>query len=106
MRDQIRRDKRPDDQAGHLISRKFGGVANQDNIVPQHKNLNQGDYRKAENKVAREMEKLNVNDHFQWRNDLKYDPGNKSKRPDEIHLKVKTSDGKEIVDRKFDNRQG
>jgi hypothetical protein len=47
------RDKNPDDHAGHLFARIFQGPVTTINLTPMHANINQGTYRRLENKWAK-----------------------------------------------------
>lgn len=45
------------DDGGHLIGARFGGATGQENLTPQDRNLNRGDYKRAENEWADRLEK-------------------------------------------------
>lgn len=44
------------DDGGHLIGARFGGSVGQENLTPQDRNLNRGDYKRAENDWADRLE--------------------------------------------------
>ncbi len=42
----------PDDHGGHLIARIFNGSGDSDNLIAMNGNLNQGEFKKLENRWA------------------------------------------------------
>lgn len=44
--------RRGDDDGGHLIGARFGGAATSENLFPQNRNLNRGEYKALENEWA------------------------------------------------------
>lgn len=80
-------DRRQGDQGGHLIADRFGGSGGSENLVPMRSELNQGDYKKMENDLAKavsEGKQVTVSV------DVKYDAD--SKRPSSIAVSY-TIDG-------------
>ena len=85
------KDKKPDDDKGHIIGHQLGGTETEGNLVPQNKVLNRGEYNKLEKQLA----KLKAEGH-----DVKVDVTLKYKgdsdRPDSFRVKY-TVDGKTYV---------
>lgn len=52
-------DKKLNDHAGHIIAHDLGGVSDGINLLPQNASLNQGDYKKMENKIKKDVKKGN-----------------------------------------------
>lgn len=48
-------DERPGDDRGHLIGDRFDGNSGLGNLIPQDAKINQGDYKKLENKLAKDV---------------------------------------------------
>lgn len=69
-------DEKDTDDKGHLIADRFNGSNGMENIVAQDSRLNQGDYKKLEDQLAKEV---NAGKDVYMRVDLDY-PGN-SYRP-------------------------
>ena len=65
------------DHRGHIIGDQLGGSNGLENLVPQSDKLNQGDYKKLENQLKKEVENGNKVD---MKVELKYDKN--SNRPD------------------------
>ncbi len=49
------KDRKPNDHGGHLIANIFGGNGSLGNLVPMKQELNQGDYKKMENDLAKAL---------------------------------------------------
>lgn len=85
------KDKKPDDDKGHIIGHQIGGTETEGNLVPQNKVLNRGEYNKLEKQLA----KLKAEGHdVKVEVTLKYKGD--SDRPDSFRVKY-TVDGKTYV---------
>ncbi|MBQ9539147.1 MAG: DNA/RNA non-specific endonuclease [Treponema sp.] len=85
------KDKRKTDHRGHIIGHQLGGKEDIGNLVPQDANLNQGEYKKLENELA----KLKAEGHnVKMEVTLKYKGD--SDRPSSFQVKY-TVDGKTYV---------
>ena len=85
------RDKRPDDDKGHIIGHQLGGTETEGNLVPQNRVLNRGEYNQLEKQLA----KLKAEGHdVKVEVTLKYKGD--SDRPDSFRVKY-TVDGKTYV---------
>ncbi|CAH1207678.1 hypothetical protein PAECIP111893_02754 [Paenibacillus plantiphilus] len=85
---------KPNDDAGHAIGKKLGGLggSTSGNIFPQNLSVNRGDYRELEKRIAKEVsndKEVNVKIRFD------YDEG--STRPKKIIYEV-IIDGKKSVE--------
>jgi predicted ribonuclease toxin of YeeF-YezG toxin-antitoxin module len=79
-----REDRQSNDHGGHLIASMFGGSGNIDNLVPMNKNLNQGEWKKMENRWIRALEegkKVQVKIKPKYSGD--------SQRPDRFEIRYK-----------------
>lgn len=77
------------DQAGHLIAKRFGGKGSQDNFIPLYKNTNGNLMNKAEEKVARWVA------HYGWAKvkiKLVYDDKDRPARPSYVEYHAWTED--------------
>ena len=89
-------DRKVGDQGGHLIAARFGGPGGIENLVAMKAEINQGDYKKMENDLAKAaLDGKNVNANIE----VMYDGD--SKRPNRI-LVIYTIDG-EKTKRIFNN---
>ena len=86
----IGREGRPTDIGFHLIADRFGGQTNRLNVVPGNgrpladglPNLNQGAFKRFENRVAGLAEQ--PGNRVEMRIRAEYDPTNVSNRPDRL----------------------
>ena len=85
-------DYKESDDRGHLIGHRFGGSDKLENLVPMDAKLNQGDFKKVENKLAAAVKS---GDDVR----LKVEPVYKgdSNRPTEFRVSYSISVDKEIV---------
>jgi predicted ribonuclease toxin of YeeF-YezG toxin-antitoxin module len=93
-------DREANDQGGHLIASIFGGSGNIDNLVPMNQNLNQGEWKKMENKWAKALEdnqKVQVKIKPKYKGD--------SQRPNKFEVRYKIGN-EEWVDNEFKNNPG
>lgn len=85
------KDKKPDDDKGHIIGHQIGGTETEGNLVPQNRVLNRGEYNQLEKQLA----KLKAEGHdVKVEVTLKYKGD--SDRPDSFRVKY-TVDGKTYV---------
>lgn len=85
------KDKLSTDHKGHVIGHQLGGVESEGNLVPQDGELNNTEYRKLENYLA----KLKADGH-DVKIDVKLSYKGDSDRPDSFRVKY-TVDGKTYV---------
>ena len=89
-------DRREGDQGGHIIGDRFGGVGGFENLIPMTSKLNQGDYKRMENDLAKAVADGKT---VFLRVDMQYDGD--SQRPSGLTA-VYTIDG-EMTKRDFSN---
>ena len=90
------RDRKPDDQGGHIVGHDLGGDDGLGNLVPMDARINQSDYKRMENDIKQASEE---GKDVKVKTELSYEGD--SKRPDKITTTV-TVDGKDTV-YTFDN---
>ena len=91
------KNRRPNDQGGHIAGRDLGGDAGEGNLVAMDSRINQSDYKRMENDVK---DAVDAGQEVTVKTKLAYKDG-KSERPDFIESTV-TADGQVTV-YKFDN---
>ncbi|MBW5390741.1 DNA/RNA non-specific endonuclease, partial [Brachyspira hampsonii] len=91
------KDRRPNDQGGHIIGRDMNGDGGIGNLLPMDGTINQSDYKRMENEVKKKLENgedVTTNTKVIYNGD--------SSRPDEIITTIEV-DGKKDTVWKFDN---
>ena len=91
------KDRRPNDQGGHIIGRDMNGDGGIGNLLPMNGIINQSDYKRMENEVKKKLENgenVTVNTKVIYNGD--------SSRPDKIITTIEV-DGKKDTVWKFDN---
>ena len=91
------KDRRPNDQGGHIIGRDMNGDGGIGNLLPMDGIINQSDYKRMENEVKKKLENgenVTVNTKVIYNGD--------SSRPDKIITTIEV-DGKKDTVWKFDN---
>lgn len=99
---------RPTDVGFHVIADRLGGPTNRLNVVPGNgkpigdglPNLNNGDYKRFENELARLAE---AGHEVDMRVSPQYNPGNTSNRPDAFVAEYRV-DGGDWIDQTFPNK--
>ena len=91
------KDRRPNDQGGHIIGRDMNGDGGIGNLLPMDGIINQSDYKRMENEVKKKLENgenVTTNTKVIYNGD--------SSRPDNIITTIEV-DGKKDTVWKFDN---
>lgn len=96
QRDAGGKDRRPNDQGGHIIGRDINGDGGAGNLVAMDSKINQSDYKRMENYVK---DALDNGQEVTTTTEISY--SGDSERPDKITVTV-TADGKDTV-YEFDN---
>lgn len=90
------KERRPNDQGGHIISRDLNGDGGNGNLVAMDSRINQSDYKRMENDVKTALDE---GKEVKTKTEMTY--SGDSERPDKITVTV-TVDGKDTV-YEFDN---
>ncbi|NYZ61726.1 DNA/RNA non-specific endonuclease [Luteimonas deserti] len=105
---EIGNEGRPTDVGFHVIADRLGGPTNRLNVVPGNgkpigdglPNLNNGDYKRFENQLARLAD---AGHDVDMRVSPQYNPGNTSSRPDAFVAEYRV-DGGDWIDQTFPNK--
>jgi len=96
------KDRKPDDDGGHLIASIFKGSGHIDNLVPMNANLNKGEWKKLENDW---LEALNAQPPEEVKVKIKPIYDGDSKRPSKFIVKYKIGNSRTET-RELYNRPG
>ena len=91
-------DALPDDDAGHILAKILGGQGGKNNIFPQLKGINRGQYREFEKDIRGLLEKGTGKLDLKWK--FSYD--GLGKRPTGIQYDV-YENGKKVLGKFFEN---